>query len=67
MKQPLIKLSTHVLGSEMSNSPLEPFHLGVKFLLFNSEKHLLLLKRHHPLKGIYWDLLVFTPISGSKA
>ena len=32
------------------------FHLGVKALLLNPDGKVLLLKRHHPVKGIYWDI-----------
>jgi ADP-ribose pyrophosphatase YjhB (NUDIX family) len=32
------------------------FHLGVKALVINQDKELLLLERHHPSKGMYWDL-----------
>jgi len=32
------------------------FHLGVKALILSPEKKVLLLKRQHPVKGIYWDI-----------
>jgi len=32
------------------------FHLGVKALILSSEGKVLLLKRHHPVKGVYWDI-----------
>lgn len=32
------------------------FHLGVKALILNPERKALLLKRHHPVKGVYWDI-----------
>jgi 8-oxo-dGTP pyrophosphatase MutT (NUDIX family) len=32
------------------------FHLGVKAIILTPEKKTLLLKRHHPDKGIYWDI-----------
>lgn len=38
------------------NCLIESFHLGVKTLIINPEKKLLLLERHHPSKKIYWDL-----------
>lgn len=38
------------------NCLIESFHLGIKTLIFNPEKKLLLLERHHPSKKIYWDL-----------
>jgi 8-oxo-dGTP pyrophosphatase MutT (NUDIX family) len=34
---------------------LDCFHLGVKALIFSSG-NLLLLKRDHPVKGMYWDI-----------
>jgi 8-oxo-dGTP pyrophosphatase MutT (NUDIX family) len=34
----------------------DSFHLGVKALILNAEHKVLLLERHHPIKGIYWDL-----------
>lgn len=32
------------------------FHLGVKLLIFNDKNKILLLKRDHPIKKIYWDI-----------
>lgn len=32
------------------------FHLGVKALIFNPKRKLLLLERNHPQKIIYWDI-----------
>lgn len=32
------------------------FHLGIKALILNPECKALLLKRHHPVKGGYWDI-----------
>jgi 8-oxo-dGTP pyrophosphatase MutT (NUDIX family) len=32
------------------------FHLGVKAVLINQDKKILLLERHHPYRGVYWDL-----------
>ncbi len=32
------------------------FHLGVKALILNPEGKVLLLKRHHPVQGVYWDI-----------
>lgn len=34
----------------------ECFHLGVKALIVNPDKKLLLLQRDHPSKGVYWDI-----------
>lgn len=34
----------------------ECFYLGVKALILNPEEKVLLLKRCHPLKGVYWDI-----------
>jgi 8-oxo-dGTP pyrophosphatase MutT (NUDIX family) len=40
----------------MDNSELDCFHLGVKALIRNPKKQILLLKRDHKIKNIYWDL-----------
>lgn len=32
------------------------FHLGIKVLLCNSERKILLLEKQHRIKGVYWDL-----------
>lgn len=32
------------------------FHLGIKALILTPKGKVLLLKRHHPVKGIYWDI-----------
>lgn len=32
------------------------FHLGVKVLLCNNERKILLLEKQHRIKGVYWDL-----------
>lgn len=33
------------------------FHLGIKALILSPEGKVLLLKRHYPVKGVYWDIL----------
>lgn len=40
----------------MHNSKVDCFHLGVKALILNAQKNVLLLERHHPIQGIYWDI-----------
>lgn len=40
----------------MKNRKEDCFHLGVKALILTEDRKLLLLERHHPSKGIYWDI-----------
>lgn len=40
----------------MKTCNLDSFHIGVKALIFNNEKNILLLERDHPIKKLYWDL-----------
>lgn len=40
----------------MSKCEEECFHLGVKALVINAERKVLLLERDHPLRGSYWDI-----------
>lgn len=35
---------------------LDSFHLGVKAIILNLNRKVLLLERNHPIKGLYWDL-----------
>jgi 8-oxo-dGTP pyrophosphatase MutT (NUDIX family) len=40
----------------MKNHKDDSFYLGIKGLILTPEKKILLLERHHPSKGIYWDI-----------
>ena len=40
----------------MKENEIDTFHIGVKALIFDKTGKILLLKRDHPLKKIYWDL-----------
>lgn len=41
---------------KMRRSKEDCFHLGVKAIILNPEKKVLLLERNHPIKGRYWDI-----------
>lgn len=40
----------------MNKSKEDCFHLGVKALILNTERKVLLLERNHTVKGMYWDI-----------
>lgn len=40
----------------MKNQKEDCFHLGIKALILNQERKVLLLERRHPSKGLYWDI-----------
>lgn len=40
----------------MNKAKEDCFHLGVKALILNTDQQILLLKRNHPVKGMYWDI-----------
>ncbi len=40
----------------MKNNQIDSFHIGVKALIVNQEKKILLLERDHPTQKMYWDI-----------
>lgn len=60
MKGNLAKIAFHVIRAcgvnNMHKCKEECFHLGVKALIIDAERKVLLLERDHPVKGMYWDI-----------